>query len=234
MKRVLLIDDDIELCSLLTDYLRAEGFEVDAVYNGESGLQRASSGAYNIVVLDVMLPGISGFDVLRRLRPQSRIPVLLLTARGEDVDRIVGLELGADDYVPKPFNTRELLARINAILRRTQNPQGPGSNLQVGDVQLDPGARTVSRAGQRVEFTSIEFDLLRYLLENAGTVVPREELAERVLGRRFSPFDRSIDMHISKIRRKLLDEKDELIKTVRGTGYIYARPGSPPPVAEMQ
>lgn len=234
MKRVLLIDDDIELCALLTDYLRAEGFEVEAVYNGESGLQRAASGAYNIVVLDVMLPGISGFDVLRRLRPQSRIPVLLLTARGEDVDRIVGLELGADDYVPKPFNTRELLARINAILRRTQNPQGPGSNIQVGDVQLDPGARVVSRAGQRVEFTSIEFDLLRYLLENAGTVVPREELAERVLGRRFSPFDRSIDMHISKIRRKLLDDNDELIKTVRGTGYIYARPGSPPTQAEFQ
>ncbi len=226
MKRVLLVDDDIELCALLTDYLRAEGFEVDAVYNGESGLQRAVSGAYNIVVLDVMLPGMSGFDVLRRLRPQSRIPVLLLTARGEDVDRIVGLELGADDYVPKPFNTRELLARINAILRRVQNPQGPGSSIQVGEVQLDPGARTVVRGGQRIEFTSVEFDLLRYLLENAGTVVPREELAERVLGRRFSPFDRSIDMHISKIRRKLFDE--ELIKTVRGTGYIYARPGAVP------
>ncbi len=234
MKRVLLIDDDIELCALLTDYLRAEGFEVEAAYNGESGLQRALSGAYNIVVLDVMLPGMSGFDVLRRLRPQSRIPVLLLTARGEDVDRIVGLELGADDYVPKPFNTRELLARINAILRRVQNPQGPGSSIQVGEVKLDPGARTVLRAGQRIEFTSVEFDLLRYLLENAGSVVPREELAERVLGRRFSPFDRSIDMHISKIRRKLFDDSDELIKTVRGTGYIYARPGAVPTVADSK
>ncbi|HEY3927713.1 MAG TPA: response regulator transcription factor [Candidatus Koribacter sp.] len=224
MKQILLIDDDIELCSLLTDYLRAEGFEVEAVHNGEAGLQRALAGNYSIVVLDVMLPGISGLDVLRRLRPQSRVPVLLLTARGEDVDRIVGLELGADDYVPKPFNTRELLARVQAILRRVQGGQSPGQMVAVGDVTLDPGARTVHRNGQKVEFTSVEFDLLRYLLENAGNVVPREELAERVLGRRFSPFDRSIDMHISKIRRKLLDESDELIKTVRGTGYIYARP----------
>ena len=224
MKQLLLIDDDIELCALLTDYLQAEGFEVEAVHNGESGLQKALTGNYSIVVLDVMLPGISGLDVLRRLRPQSRVPVLLLTARGEDVDRIVGLELGADDYVPKPFNTRELLARIQAILRRVQGGQAPGSVVVVGDVTLDPGARTVQRDGQKLDFTSVEFDLLRYLLENAGNVVPREELAERVLGRRFSPFDRSIDMHISKIRRKLLDESDELIKTVRGTGYIYARP----------
>src|SRR3569833_1096512 len=224
MKQILLIDDDIELGALLTDYLRTEGFDVQAVHNGELGLQKALSGSYNIVVLDVMLPGISGLDVLRRLRPQAQVPVLLLTARGEDVDRIVGLELGADDYVPKPFNTRELLARIQAILRRVQGGQVQGTVVNVGDVQLDPGARTVHRNGQRVDFTSVEFDLLRYLLENAGNVVPREELAERVLGRRFSPFDRSIDMHISKIRRKLLDEGDELITTVRGTGYIYAKP----------
>ena len=148
MKQILLIDDDIELCALLTDYLQAEGFEVEAVHNGESGLQKALTGSYSIVALEVMLPGISGLDVLRRLRPQSRVPVLLLTARGEDVDRIVGLELGADDYVPKPFNTRELLARIQAILRRVQGGQAPGALVSVGDVTLDPGARTVQRSGQ--------------------------------------------------------------------------------------
>jgi two-component system response regulator CpxR len=183
-------------------------------------------------VLDVMLPGMSGFDVLRRVRATSRIPVLLLTARGEDVDRIVGLEIGADDYLPKPFNPRELVARIRAILRRSAaDPKAIGSPrppeiLRVGDIELDPATRTVRHAGETVELTSVEFNLLEVLLREAGRVVTREQLVSAVLSRKFSPFDRSIDMHVSKVRKKLGDTngEEEHIKTVRGVGYILARP----------
>lgn len=227
MDQILLIDDDVELCSLVTEYLEAEGFKVEAVFDGKRGLERALNGQQLLVVLDVMLPGLSGLDVLRRIRITSKMPVLLLTARGEDVDRIVGLEIGADDYLPKPFNPRELVARIRAILRRTRStPQiDPIPDvIRVGDIELDPATRTVRQKGTRIEFTSVEFNLLEVLLREAGRVVAREELVDTVLSRKFSPFDRSIDMHISKVRKKLGDSDTgtELIKTVRGVGYIFA------------
>lgn len=227
MDQILLIDDDVELCSLVTEYLEAEGFKVEAVFDGKRGLERALNGPQLLVVLDVMLPGLNGLDVLRRIRITSKIPVLLLTARGEDVDRIVGLEIGADDYLPKPFNPRELVARIRAILRRTRSaPQvDPIPDvIRVGDIELDPATRTVRQRGTRIEFTSVEFNLLEVLLREAGRVVAREELVDTVLSRKFSPFDRSIDMHISKVRKKLGDSDtgNELIKTVRGVGYIFA------------
>jgi DNA-binding response OmpR family regulator len=233
MDRILVIDDDVELCSLVQEYLHAEGFTVDSVHDGENGLQRAAAGGYLLAVLDVMLPGINGFEVLRRIRATSRLPVLLLTARGEDVDRIVGLEIGADDYLPKPFNPRELVARIRAILRRSRSDGKPISTtpeiVRVGEVELDPATRTVRRGGQPVDLTSVEFNLLEVLLREAGHVVPRERLVNAVLSRKFSPFDRSIDMHVSKVRKKLGDtdggaDNDEHIKTVRCVGYIFAHP----------
>ena len=228
MDHILIIDDDVELCALVTEYLASEGFNVEAIYDGERGLERALQDGYSLVVLDVMLPGMNGFDVLRRIRSSSSLPVLLLTARGEDVDRIVGLEIGADDYLPKPFNPRELVARIRAVLRRTQEGVGSGSQvpeiLKVGDVELDPATRIVRHAGKAVDLTSVEFNLLEVLLREAGRVVTRERLASAVLSRKFSPFDRSIDMHVSKLRRKLgdTDGGTEYIKTVRGVGYIFA------------
>jgi two-component system response regulator CpxR len=227
--KILIIDDDAELCSLVSEYLQSEGFQVESCFDGERGLRRAGMGEHILVVLDVMLPGLNGLDVLRRLRSTSRIPVILLTARGEDVDRIVGLEIGADDYLPKPFNPRELVARIRAVLRRTQTgkPAPKESEiLRVGDIELDPATRTVRQAGSPVELTSVEFNLLEVLLREAGRVVTRERLVYAVLSRKFTPFDRSIDMHVSKVRKKLGDTEGETehIKTVRGVGYIFARP----------
>src|SRR6267154_4644768 len=225
MDSILVVDDDIELCVLVQEYLTAEGFKSEAVHDGEVGLRRGLSGNYALVVLDVMLPGINGFEVLRRLRSVSKIPVLLLTARGEDVDRIVGLEIGADDYLPKPFNPRELVARIRAILRRTRAKGDPSvpDIIRVGAVELDPATRTVNHRGKPVELTSVEFSLLHVLLREAGRVVTREALVDEVLGRKFSPFDRSIDMHVSKVRKKLGDsDAEDHIKTVRGAGYIFA------------
>jgi len=231
MDRVLLIDDDVELCGLVQQYLQEEGFGVEAASDGVAGLERALAGQYAIVIIDVMLPDLLGFEVLRRLRAQSHVPVLMLTARGDDLDRILGLELGADDYLPKPFNPRELAARLRAILRRTQ-PQGQGLSpsprpvrVRVGDVELDRGARTV-RCGERtVDLTTVEFDLLETLLTGAGQVLSRDVLVKNVLGREFSPFDRSIDVHIANLRRKLgLFGDAERIKGVRGVGYVYALP----------
>jgi two-component system response regulator CpxR len=228
--RILVIDDDVELCNLVSEYLAPEGFQVEAVHQGNRGLERALSSEHALVVLDVMLPNLNGFEVLRRIRDKSRVPVLLLTARGEDVDRIVGLEIGADDYLPKPFNPRELVARIRAILRRTRATERAGAPpeqvLRVSDIELDPGTRTVRQNGKHVELTSVEFNLLHALLREAGRVVPRERLVDIVLSRKFSPFDRSIDMHVSKIRKKLGDSEGGMdhIKTVRGVGYIFARP----------
>ena len=172
-------------------------------------------------------PEQNGFEILRALRRRSAVPVILLTARGEDVDRIVGLEIGADDYLPKPFNSRELTARIHAVLRRMQpREQDLLPRLTVGDVTLDPATRTVSRNGAAIDLTTVEFDLLHTLLLTSGRVVTREDISQRVLGRPFDPFDRSIDVHIGKVRRKLGGQADgdELIKTVRGIGYIYAQP----------
>src|SRR5581483_9952419 len=213
-----------ELCSLVSEYLRPEGFQAECVHDGKAGLARALNGDYQLAVLDVMLPGLNGFDVLRKVRDSSRLPVLLLTARGEDVDRIVGLEIGADDYLPKPFNPRELVARIRAILRRARaRGAAPMPDiLRVGDVELDPATRTVLHGGTPVDLTSVEFSLLQVLLREAGRVVTREQLVDEVLGRKFSPFDRSIDMHVSKLRKKLGDhDSEDHIKTIRGAGYIF-------------
>jgi two-component system response regulator CpxR len=226
MAKILIIDDDVELCELVSEYMTREGFELEAAHNGDKGLERALSGEHALVVLDIMLPGMTGLDVLRRLRAESRTPVLILTARGEDVDRIVGLEIGADDYLAKPFNPRELVARVRAILRRSQaTPASASAPVTVGDVELDPGARTVTRDGQPVDLTAVEFSLLEALMRSAGQVVTREFLAQTVLGRRFVAYDRSIDMHVSKLRKKLGPQPGdgERIKTVRGVGYIYAR-----------
>jgi len=230
MSRILVIDDDIELCELLSDYLSPEGFTVKAVYQAREGLNEALTGDHDLVVLDVMLPGMSGLEVLRHIRAASAIPVLMLTARGEDIDRIVGLEMGADDYLPKPFNPRELLARIKAIQRRSEirkrdeEQRGRAEQVIVGDISLDPGTRSVVQDGNNIELTTVEFSLLHELLKMAGQVVSREELAENVLARKLSAFDRSIDVHVSSLRKKLGHEYSgrERIKTIRGVGYLYA------------
>ncbi len=229
MNRILVIDDDKELCELLADYLGPEGFDVEAAHNSETGIDRAISGEHDFIVLDVMLPGVSGFEVLRTLRKTSDIPVLMLTARGEDVDRIVGLEMGADDYLPKPFNPRELVARIRAIQRRgdTQKTEkegpSPSKYLTVKDISLDIGTRSVRKAGRSIELTAVEFDLLQMLLRSAGRVVSRKDLVFKVLGRGLDPFDRSIDVHVSSLRKKLGHKVKgiERIKTIRGIGYVY-------------
>jgi len=227
LNNILIIDDDKDLCDLLNDYLTPEGFAVEAVHDGLIGVERAVSGQYALVVLDVMLPGVNGFEALRRIRAVSRISVLMLTARGEEVDRIVGLEIGADDYLPKPFNPRELVARIRAVLRRVESQPQPRAGLErliVGDVELVPGTRTVSRAGRNVELTSVEFSILETLLRQAGQVISREDLVKQALGRGFSAYDRSIDVHVSSLRRKLgaRTDESERIKTVRGVGYLYS------------
>jgi two-component system response regulator CpxR len=228
--RVLLVDDDVELAELVGEYLIREGFTLDAETDGTHALDRAVSGDYQLTVLDVMLPGVSGFDLLRGIRAISQMPVLMLTARGDDVDRIVGLELGADDYLSKPFNPRELVARIRAVLRRTQaEARGPGERavelLGVDDVVMDLGRRTVRRAGAPVELTAVEFTLLELMLRAAGAVVRRDELARGALGRALLPFDRSIDVHVSRVRKKLGPRPGggERIATLRAVGYMYTR-----------
>ena len=239
MNRILVIDDDKELCELLTDYLVPEGFEVEAVHDSDKGIERALSGEHDFVVLDVMLPGVSGFEVLRTLRRTSTVPILMLTARGEDVDRIVGLEMGADDYLPKPFNPRELVARIRAIRRRgetkreTEHETVITEQVTVGDIELDAGTRMVRKSGKAVELTAAEFDLLEMLLRSAGHIVPRKDLVSKVLGRGLDPFDRSLDVHISSLRKKLGHKVKgmERIKTIRGIGYLYAQPKKGGPAA---
>ena len=222
MDRVLIVDDDVELCRLLGERLSSEGFALEAVHDGPRGLERVLSEEHALVILDLMLPGMGGLDVLRRLRNHSPVPVLILTARGEDVDRILGLEIGADDYLPKPFNPRELIARIRAILRRTSRSNGPGNVIIVGDLRLDPAAREVSLDGIPLDLTSVEFTLLETLLRDAGRVVTREHLTETVLGRKLGPFDRVIDVHISNLRKKLARAHgEEQIKAVRGSGYMF-------------
>src|SRR6476646_9683816 len=202
MEHVLVIDDDVGLCELVGEYLQPEGYTVEAIHNGERGIDRALAGEHDLVVLDVMLPGTNGFDVLRRIRAKSRIPVLMFTARGDDVDRIVGLEIGADDYLPKPFNPRELVARIRAVLRRAQPESAniPRELISVGDIEMDSNTRNVRRAGEVVELTGVEYDLLEILLRNAGQIVKREELVKEVLGRELSPLDRVLVGHDSEQR----------------------------------
>jgi two-component system response regulator CpxR len=220
---ILLVDDDAELTSLLSEFLRREGFTVDTEHEGHRGLAHASASGVDLVVLDVMLPGLDGFEILKRLRTVSKVPVMMLTARGEDVDRIVGLELGADDYLPKPFNPRELVARIRAVLRRYEpRPAAPGGRVEVSGIMLEPGTREVSANGKPVELTTFEFDILELLMRNAGRVLSRDALMENFYNRKATPFDRSIDMHISHLRKKI-ENGDSLIKTIRGVGYQFSR-----------
>jgi len=228
---ILVIDDDTELCKLVSRFLEAEGYSVHFVHAGNLGVERVLSEHYDLVVLDVMLPDIDGFEVLRRIRAQADSPVLMLTARGDDLDRILGLELGADDYLPKPFNTRELSARVRAILRRIMSAKATvtlsaSASLRVGDVEMNLKARTVRNGKTTLKLTAVEFDLLHRLMRSAGSVVGREELTEDVLGRKLTSFDRSIDTHVWSLRKKVGTYLDgtERITSIRGIGYLYAIP----------
>ncbi len=231
MQRILLVDDDRKLTDMIGEFLQLEGFAVEAVHDGAACLRRDPVGA-DLVVLDVMLPVLSGFEVLKRLHLRSKVPVIMLTARGDDVDRIVGLEIGADDYVPKPVNPRELVARIRAVLRR-MDPAGEAAQgeVTVGEIRLNPAARNAWSNGEKLPLTSAEFNLLEHLLRNAGRVVSRDELSAAAFGRQTTVggADRNVDTLVSKVRRKLgpaLDS-DQRIKTVRNAGYIFALPPSP-------
>lgn len=227
MPKVLLIDDDVELVALLKEYLEGDEYEVTAVHNGEDGVAAALTGDYAIAVLDVMMPKLNGVETLRRIRMKSAMPVLMLTAKGDDTDRIVGLELGADDYVPKPCTPRELSARIRAILRRTQGGEGardagsPGTVLTAGELSMWPAQRRAQWKGRALELTSTEYNLLEVLAKNAGRPVSKKELSEQALGRPLARFDRSIDVHLSAIRHKLgnLEDGRSCIQTVRRLGY---------------
>ena len=226
MPRILVVDDDIELCELVAEYLEPDGYEVEAVYDGETGLERALSGEHALAVLDYMLPGLNGFELLTQIRSRSRLPIVMLTARGDAVSRIVGLQIGADDYLAKPFDPLELLARINAVLRRTLPDQNRLQKMVIGDIEMDHATRTVRRAGETIELTLAEYALLEKLIKAAGRIVSREELVKDVLHRSLSPFDRSMDTHVANLRRKLGHQVNgaERIKTVRSVGYIYAAP----------
>ena len=225
METVLLVDDDVELVSMLSEYLQQEGFRTHVEYDGEAGAQAALTGNYAIAVLDVMMPRLNGVEALRRIRQESRMPVLMLTARGDDVDRIIGLELGADDYVPKPCSPRELAARIRAILRRMTpldaQAGGDAGPVQAGALVMWPERREAEWDGEALVLTSTEFNLLELLARSAGHVVSKSDLSERGLGRPLARFDRSIDVHVSSIRHKLGPREDgqSWIRTVRGQGY---------------
>lgn len=224
-KRLLIIDDDRELSDLLKEYLGSEGFEVQCCYDGVSGLSQAYDKGIDLILLDVMMPELNGFEVLKALGGNHQTPVLMLTAKGDDADRILGLELGADDYLAKPFHHRELLARIKAILRRIdiiKNSRESSTAVKVNEVELNHATREVFCHQQTIELTGTEYQILSYLMEHHGTIVSKETLSELVLGRKLSPFDRSIDMHVSNIRRKLLPASvHDKIKTIRSAGYIF-------------
>lgn len=226
MTTVLIIDDDRELCALLADFLKLEGFQTRAQHDGALAVQHCRDNTYDVIILDIMLPGLQGLDVLRKLREFSRTPVLMLTARGEDTDRIVGLEMGADDYLPKPCNPRELAARLRAILRRTdgagENPGG--GQIDIGLTRLNSTNRSASYQGTNLNLTSAEFNVLHTLLSRAGQVVDKEVISKQALGRSLSAYDRSIDVHVSKIRKKLAALGGEnLIVSVRGVGYQFVQ-----------
>ena len=223
-RRILVVDDDVPLAEMLGEYLRPEGFNVDLLHDGAVAMTTPLTG-YDLVVLDVMLPNRSGFEVLRAYRRTGGTPVILLTARDNETDRVVGLELGADDYIPKPFNPRELVARVRAVLRRTASAPLP-SELRLGDLVLSPAARLATQGGEALDLTTAEFNLLERLLQKAGTAVGRDELARAALGRQYGDgIDRNVDTLVSKLRRKL--GGGDRIKTVRNTGYLFAKPAQP-------
>ncbi|KVX01957.1 MULTISPECIES: response regulator [Shewanella] len=226
MNRILLIDDDIGLSDLLSQLLELEGFVLTQAYDGEQGLMMAQQQDFDLILLDVMLPKLNGFEVLRALRQRKQTPVLMLTARGDEIDRVVGLEIGADDYLPKPFNDRELVARIRAILRRAQTTQQDSQAnemMQFGDLRLDPTRQETYCNEQLIILTGTEFSLLFHLIEKSGELVTKESLSENVLGKKLMPFDRSLDMHLSNLRKKLPERQDgrPRVKTLRGKGYIW-------------
>ena len=225
MEKILLIDDDVELAGMLKDYLDKEGFETSVRHSGKTAIPEALSGQFTLAVIDVMMPEMNGFEVLRQLRLQSEMPVIMLTARGDDIDRIVGLEMGADDYVPKPCTPRELVARIRAILRRTQTTQlsQESTEITVGAITLWPQRRAAKLNDETLSLTSTEFSLLEILMRNAGSVIGKSELTETALGRPMSRYDRSIDVHISSIRQKLSACDSEQIQTIRGQGYQFIK-----------
>ncbi|ASM51235.1 two-component system, OmpR family, response regulator CpxR [Pseudoalteromonas espejiana DSM 9414] len=224
--KLLMIDDDTGLCELLTEYLAAQGFDVQSVHDGEQGLKLAQTNDYALILLDVMLPTLDGFEVLKQLRQTKLTPVIMLTAKGEDFDRIFGLELGADDYIPKPFNHRELLARVKAITRRIEhinslNVASP-SKMVINGITVNLAAREATINEHTLTLTGTEYEVLVLLIKNAGEVVSKEQISEEVLGRRLASFDRSIDMHVSNIRKKIAEHiQGERIKTMRGTGYVF-------------
>lgn len=228
MTPLLLIEDDKEMCSLLEEYLSSEGFQVHIANDGASGLREALTGEYKIILLDVMLPEKNGFDVLRELRTQSLVPVIMLTARGEDIDRIVGLEMGADDYLPKPFNPRELVARVKALLRRLPQAE-PEQNLsnsnsvKIGPISLNDSSYQAFYNDQELKLTNTEYTILKLLIMSPDKVITKQALSKSALDRNHGEFDRSIDMHVSNIRRKLkaFGADGNIIKTVRGVGYLY-------------
>lgn len=224
MPQILLIDDDRALCELLAEYLEGEGFTVECAHDGQIGAVRALEGEWDAIILDVMMPGMSGFDVLKRIKPAVTAPVLMLTARGEDTDTVVGLELGADEYVAKPCSPRVLVARVRALLRR-HGQEDAGEQLTVGDLRLDVGNRSVTVGGEPVELTGAEFNLLHLLVAHAGAVVSKEQLASEGLGRPLQAYDRRIETHMAQIRRKLgpLADGGQRIYTLRGSGYQYVR-----------
>jgi two-component system response regulator CpxR len=226
MNRILLIDDDVGLSELLTQLLEMEGFVVSQAYDGQAGLALALHSDCDLILLDVMLPQMGGFEVLKGIRKRKQTPVLMLTARGDEIDRVIGLEIGADDYLPKPFNDRELIARIRAILRRanaTLQGQASADSLTLGDLSLDPSRQEAFCNDQLIILTSTEFSLLFNLLSSAGELVTKDTLSENVLGKKLMPFDRSLDMHLSNLRKKLPERTDgrARVKTLRGKGYIW-------------
>lgn len=224
---LLIVDDDVSLCELLRHYLSNEGFDVSLAHSAEAAQQWLSANQTpDLMILDIMMPGQSGLELLQTLRPAIQVPVLMLTGRGDDIDRILGLEMGADDYLPKPCNPRELLARIRAVLRRTQAPLVASRALALSGIYLDPATRQVSLLDQPLELTSTEFNVLHTLMSHAGEVVSKESLTETVLHRKLTLYDRALDVHVSRVRQKLAEVSDsaaELIKTVRGQGYQFIR-----------
>ncbi len=219
--RILIVDDDRELGEMLTEFLAPDHFDVSACLNGEDALSVLKNDEFDLVILDIMLPGMSGIDVLKQVRQASDIPVIMLTARGEDVDRILGLEFGADDYLTKPFNPRELLARIKAILRRSRPASSTRDHISVGEIRLEIRARRVTAGDTSIRLTGTEFELLRCLAESPGEVVEKDELSRQALGRRHLPYDRSLDTHVSNVRGKLAKAgvKSPFIQSQRGVGY---------------
>lgn len=232
---VLVVDDDRKLCKLIRNYLESMGYSVDVAYDGYSGLEKAKSGRFNVMILDVMMPGIDGFEVLKELRKESDLPVLMLTARGEELDRIVGLEIGADDYIPKTFSTRELLARLRAVTRRSsitsRQRQAMDSDkpLVIGDIEIFRGPRSVTLDKRRLNLTPVEYNLLLCLTKAAGRVLTRNQILDKVFDRDYEVFDRSIDVHISALRKKLGDDpkNPRYIQTVRSAGYMIKNPSEP-------